>query len=209
MERTDAPQDATAEVAAMKGELQWWRSLAVVMLLVGGVVAFLLVREVRSHRADNARLDVLQKQVEAMGGTLLGARVDDLMLVDAAGGTGSTGFADSPMSLVVLLSTRCPSCEASAPAWAHVAAKLELEGVPTRMIVVDAGGAPQDAPKWAGLTPHGVRDAERTWLREVPGVPAGVLVDGGGVVRRVWLRQLDAAEVGRIVAAVMGDLRAP
>lgn len=197
------------QVAALKSELGWWRSLAIMMLVVGGIVAFLLVREVRSHRADNARLDVLQRQIEAMGGTLLGSRVDDLALVDAAGGTGSTAFADTPMSLVVLLSTQCPSCEASAPAWAQIAGKLAREGVPTRMIVVDAGGAPQDAPKWAGLTPHGVRDAERTWLREVPGVPAGVLVDNAGVVRRVWLKQLDASEVDRVVAGVVGDLKAP
>ncbi|HEX2837075.1 MAG TPA: hypothetical protein VHN77_03000 [Phycisphaerales bacterium] len=207
MEHTDAPQEPAAQLAALKGELGWWRSLAIVMLIVGGGVAFLLLREVRSHRADNAQLDVLQKQIEAMGGTLLGSRVDDLALVDAAGAIGSTAFAGSPLSLVVLLSTQCPSCEATAPAWAQIAGKLEQEGVPTRMIVVDAVGAPQDAPRWAGLTPHGVRDAERTWLREVPGVPAGVLVDSTGVVRRVWLRQLDASEVDRIVAGVVSDLR--
>ncbi|MFO0831484.1 MAG: hypothetical protein U0637_06535 [Phycisphaerales bacterium] len=207
-ERPGEPR-VDAGSAALRGEALWWRAVAVLLLVLGGVMALLLVREVRSHRADNERFEVLQRQVEALGGTLLGQRVDDLTLVGPGGEVLQTSFAGGPCTLVVLLSEHCGACEASAPAWAQVTAKLGAEGVRTCMVVSDSGSPPQALARWAGLAPHAARDAERTWLRQVPGVPAGVLVDSGGVVRRLWLRPISGEDVEGVVGAVRQELAAP
>jgi thiol-disulfide isomerase/thioredoxin len=205
----DVHSGAGDDAATLRGEVAWWRGLAAALLVAGSAVSFLLVREVRSHKADNARFEELQKQVDAVGGSLLGSRVEDLVLIDVAGVAASTSFASSPMSLIVLLSEHCPACETSAPAWAQVEAKLGGEGVPARLVVVNAALPPTDHPRWAGLAPHAVPDAGGTWLRRVPGVPAGVLVDSAGVVRRLWMRPIAGSEVDDVVQEALREVARP
>lgn len=207
MSHAEQPAGTESQIATLRSEVAWWRGLSIAMLVVGVAVAFLLVREVRSHNTDNARMDVLQKQIDAMGKVLKDTRVEDLTLVNAQGEAASTDFSSAPLTLVILLSNHCSACESSAPAWAMVSSQAQAEGVPTRMIVTDAGAKPEPSQRWAGLVPHIARDAERTWLRDIPGVPSGVLVDSGGVVRQTWVRPLSPADVEGVVASVKLELQ--
>ncbi len=204
---TDDPAIGREKFAELRGEVVWWRALAITALVVGATVAFLLVREVRSHRADNARMDVLQQQIQAMGNVLKGSRVDDLPMVGVDGGATRTDFASAPLTLIILLSGHCAACESAAPAWAQVAARAAREGIVTWVVVIDAGERPEDSLRWAGMTPWAVPGAERTWMRGVPGVPAAVLVDSAGVVRETWVRPIGPAEVEGVVASVQLELQ--
>ncbi len=201
--------DHESRVSELRGEAAWWRGLAIALLVVGAVVAWLLVREVRSHNSDNARIDVLQKQIEAMGSVLRGTRVEDLTLLGAQGSRNSTVFDAAPLTLVVLLSNHCTACETAAPAWAQVVARLSSEGVPSWMIVTDPGNVVEDSSRWAGLAPYSVPDADRTWLRGVPGVPSAVLVDQHRVVRATWLRPIGPSDVDGVVQVVREELLKP
>jgi hypothetical protein len=104
---------------------------------------------------------------------------------------------DGP-ALLLVFSSRCPACRAVLPIWEELYASAGPDGPSVIGLQTDA--EPTDA--LLTFPVHRV-DAERSpGMERIPYVPATVLVDADGNVRRVWFGPLDpqaVRELGELI----------
>lgn len=162
-----------------------------------------LVRENRSlqHAASEA--------VESAGaaGLTIGERLTTLTPMGFAPSTDAANpldFADGrPATLLVLVGGACETCTLTLPYFNTLRSMWADAGIEFVGVELDATD-----PAQLHHTAHAqfpmvcVEHGEKTWLRRVPLVPAAVLVDNQGVVRRTWFGVLSARQQEELAAAL-------
>lgn len=171
----------------------------------------------------------LRKQIEALqhraseaieqgssGALLVGQQTTPLKTIGCSAGEAgeradALEFGDGRLVTVLLLvSGGCDICTHSFPYFHALAESLSGEGMRFATVQVDAHavselkhGGTASAPSCA------VESAEDTWLRRAPMVPAVVVVDAAGVVRKTYFGELSARQQGELHALLvsLGDGR--
>lgn len=158
----------------------------------------LSVQVVRLSR-ENTRLKAAPEAMEkAEGGALAVGEI--LPPLTALGPTGAPApsaesnyltLRDGRLATVVLaMGGACETCSATKPYFESLARDHAGGGVIFVAVEVDTG-KPQDLHASGAVLPNVmVEQAETTWLRRVPLVPAVILIDGEGAVRRTWFGSL-------------------
>lgn len=182
-----------------------WISNAFVLVLTGVVayVMYALVMENRELRAQLAAFGTTSVDDLAPGDPLprLGLRSlegTEASLPGLAGGGGVVAF----------LTTTCPFCEQTLPAWRTVAEASARRGVPfvgvsfhelepTRAYVTERGIT------WPLWVADGAASADTA---RVHSVPFTVLIDSAGGVVRAWQGPLAPADVDALIAALDGEI---
>ena len=122
-----------------------------------------------------------------------GERLGPIQLMDPDGASRPLSFAGDDQRTVLLFFTPdCPACRATLPVW-H-----ELESLETSARILGVNLEAPGASQGDGLVTFGFPfpvfgiDPERSeGLREISYVPATVILDGDGVVRKLWFGELD------------------
>ena len=167
-----------------------------------------LTREIRSlHSAGS-------EAVESAGaaGLTIGERLTTLTpmgLAPTDGAANPLDFADGrPGTLLVLVGGACETCTLTLPYFNTLRGMWADSGVEFVGVELDATD-----PAQLHHTAHAefpmlcVEHGEKTWLRRVPLVPAAVLIDNQGVVRRTWFGVLSARQQQELAEALEGARR--
>lgn len=154
-------------------------------LLIGGLMLLCLVLAgielalVGRNRELRAQVTELQRpRLPALEGRLFPA----LELIGERGDVFSlTEVADTHATLLFVSSPACDYCELARPHWERVAAGLA--GTPLRVAELVLEPESGDDTSHAAFAPRlTAGPAEELLLRELPGLPAALLIDARGVV---------------------------
>ena len=132
-----------------------------------------------------------------------GDRLGSLVLIEEDGGTGPVAFAPAEeRTLLLFFSSSCPACLETLPQWERL-----LFGVstgPPRIVgvQVDVDSAPADV----SFPLYRVDREGSAALRQIPFVPATVLLDPAGVVESIWFGVLDNEAERRLAAWLAGGV---
>jgi thiol-disulfide isomerase/thioredoxin len=125
-----------------------------------------------------------------------GERLGPIELLDGQGSGKPLTFAgDADHTLLLFFTPTCPACRNTVPVWHQLVASLDSR---PRILGIDLAppgtpGASQELGSEAWPFPvFRVDPAHSAGLSRIPYVPATVIVDGDGVVQRVWFGELDA-----------------
>lgn len=191
-------EETRAETA---GTRTWIAFSLVVSLLAAGLAVLVVVLH-RRNLALAHELAAVQVQIATRAGIQVGERVEDLTLLD--GSRLRLAGADRA-TLVIAVSHTCGTCKASLPVWGAIADGLRGSPVEVVLVDVDAREASEAIEAPAPLTPRLVRDGERTWLKRLSVVPAGLLLDREGVVVKAWWGELAPGSAGTTLAEIQGE----
>ncbi len=171
-----------------------WAGSAMFLILAVGVtyVVWALANENRALEAEIARL---RSQSSILGASMQpGDELPPVSLTNLAGRSAVLSDLAPGGGVIAFLTTTCPFCRQTLPAWNRLAAAYTASGVP--FIGVSLDGA---EPTRAYVAETGV--AWQAWVSEdpltasaelkVPLVPLTVLVGQNNVVERVWSGALE------------------
>ncbi|MBL8745777.1 MAG: hypothetical protein JNK58_05395 [Phycisphaerae bacterium] len=161
------------------------------------VLSILLLRATAANRAlQHSFSEAIEKVGSA--GLAVGEQVESLSIAGMKGGeslpvpSAALTFGDGRTgTLLLLMSGGCDTCTFSIPYFSRIAALAETMGLVAVGVQLDA--ASEADFKYGGETGFpvvAVKDSPRTWLRRVPIVPAIVLLDAEGGVKKTYFGEL-------------------
>lgn len=95
----------------------------------------------------------------------------------------------SPKTVVLALSTNCHFCTESAEFYRELSLQCQQRHIPIIAVLPQEIAASQSYLTGEGVTVDEVRQAQLSDLR-VDGTPTVVIVDGNGIVKKVWYGKL-------------------
>ena len=107
----------------------------------------------------------------------------------------------SPKTVVLALSTNCHFCTESAGFYRELSQRCHQKNVPIIAVLPQEVAASQSYLTDEGVTVDEVRQAQLSDLR-VDGTPTLVIVDGSGVVKRVWIGKLPSSKEKEVFDAI-------
>ncbi len=186
----------------IKCRLPEWISSTLFLILMLGVayVVWALTSENRELKSEIAQL---RAQSSILGASLQpGDELPALAISDLAGRSATLSDLMPGGGVIAFLTTTCPFCEATLPAWnglsrAYAASDVPFAGVSLDDAELTRAYAAEMDVRWPLWLPEDPLEAG-TELR-VPLVPLTVRVGAGGVVERVWRGALGEEDVGALL----------
>jgi len=186
--------------------------LAVYAAFVSVACAALVWQTLGLRRQIAAKLSTAGDAIEqgSSGALLVGQQTTPLAIIGcrAAGAVAPPDALDfddgRALTVLLLVSGGCDICSLSFPYFHALAESLSGGELRFAAVQVDAR-APGDLKHdgTAAAPSCAVESAERTWLRRTPMVPAIVVVDGAGVVRKTYFGELSARQQGELHALLV------
>jgi len=160
----------------------------VVACIALAVLVIFMARQNRHLKESAASFSAAQIPRDALKA---GDRVDPFELIGEANRRERLEFAaDGPKTLLLVFSTHCPACEKTLPLWSDFLAAGPPAGVRAIGIQTDRPGASPDLGDIVPASLHfpvfSVDKPGSSALDRIPYVPSTVLLDGHGLVVRVW-----------------------
>lgn len=153
----------------------------------------------RTRELEAALTEMTRLRARAVGlaeGTVLAPAT----LLDPSGSPIPLRFDDTVGTLLLFHAAGCGACGTTRPLWATAVSEAARPDV--RVLVVQTDGATQRVDL-EGLPPSlAVPLPPEGWLGALPAVPATLLLDSAGVLRRAWFEELDAAARAELVQAL-------
>lgn len=200
-----------------KARVSDWASSAL-MLVVAAAAAFMIWslavenREMKQEISDlYAELNALQETTALQDTLAEGDTIPDTPVVGLAGETSSLDELIARGGVIAFLTTTCPYCEETLPAWSRLADQYAARGVPFVGVVLGGATPVSDYvsrhaiewPIWS-LDDSATADDVRVSL-----VPYTALIAPDGVVKQVWSGVLEASDSARLAAALDEELHEP
>ena len=133
--------------------------------------------------------------------------IEPLILMDESGEEMTLEFSDGQTkSLMLVFTLACSACETTFPVWSEIVPIEDTSRLRVIAIRLDGEGAPAEAS--VNLLPFPVHSAdvpETSSLRKISALPVTILLDGYGVVEKVWsgvLSQKDADALRETINAL-------
>lgn len=195
---TEAPSSGTHRGAPFP----WFTSFLAVACVALTCLVLILSQRVARLRAelDDAMLKAQRAAARDGQQTMLGLKLASISAVDASGARSQPRLDAPGRRLVLVGSAQCHVCEAARPFWAEIAHRAADAKLDTVCLLTDNRPNPHDAAE-LGAPVFLIERFESTPLGALPTVPA-VLLLRDGVVERVWLGSLEAAEQDQVRAAL-------
>jgi thiol-disulfide isomerase/thioredoxin len=160
-------------------------SLAAVLLAV--LVVLLAAQNFRLKR------QLAEHDQAPLGGLEIGERLGPVELLGPAGESRPLTFSsEQPRTVLLFFTPSCPACRATIPVWLELIEAIET---PARILGVNLGGPEASAGEelvtggWP-FPVFGVEPEQSSGLHRITHVPATVILDGTGTVRKVWFGEL-------------------
>ena len=102
-------------------------------------------------------------------------------------------------TMVLAISTTCHFCNESAPFYDELASQCKQQHVRTIAVLPQPTVEAESYLKDKGIAVDEVRQATLSGLR-INGTPTLLLVDGGGIVRSVWIGKLESSGEKEVLA---------
>lgn len=188
------------------GVFVWFLVIAVAGL---GVLTLLLVQNNRSLKTQVHDLEQALARERTRDSLATGDRLSTLVTFDSNGVRDERTFRTGKATVVFLLASKCPYCEETIPVWREAIAAthaLDSGKVDLLTIQTDAKRADELKPIGGGLDARYAEQHAGTWLLRVPVSPGAMLVDGNGVVRRVWFGMPSETDKNELVQALLGAM---
>lgn len=193
-----------------KARVSDWASSAL-MLVMAAAAAFMIWslaaenREMKQEISDlYAELNALRETTALQDSLAEGDTIPDTPVVGLAGEMSSLAELTSRGGVIAFLTTTCPYCEETLPAWTRLADQYAARGVPFVGVVL--GGAtpvPDYASRheieWPLWTLDGSATAEDVGVSLVPYT---ALIAPGGHVKQAWSGVLEESASARLAAAL-------
>jgi thiol-disulfide isomerase/thioredoxin len=197
---------ATGGAARAEGgrTFTWFLMIAVIGL---GVLVGLLVRS--NHRLKeqvNLAEQALARE-RTRDSVATGDELSAIVTQNADGAQEEKTFRAGKATVVFLIAGKCPYCEETIPVWQEViraTRAIEAGKVELLTIQTDAKSGAELRVIGGGVEPRLVAKQAGTWLLRVPISPGAMLVDGNGVVRRVWFGMPSEKDREELVQALLG-----
>lgn len=143
------------------------------------------------------------------GAVVVGESVPDLVAIARDGspvllnGSNALAFRDGRFATVILATSGdCEACSHSLPVFDVMAKENIATGVMVVGVQINAMKGEELKPSPGTLPIVMVNDAANSWLRRIPMVPAVIVIDGNGAVRKTWFGTLSAAQQDELAATV-------
>ena len=177
-------EDAVAQPGAEAGRGgQWFTIFLAVACLALAVEVTLLVIKTRRLEGEIARLSAAMqpKTVE------VGEAFEPLTLVGEDGKEKLLEFGEGqPHTLMLLFTMSCPACEKTFPIWCEIIPTEETPALRVAAIRLDRDPEPVEASTNVLPVPVYTAKERGKTLQKITRIPTTVLVDGSGVVNKVW-----------------------
>ena len=171
-----------SEAEASRGG-QWFTIFLAVACLALAVEVILLVSKTRRLEGELSRLNaaVQPKTVE------VGDAFEPLTLIGEDGEETSLEFGQGqPHTLMLLFTMSCPACEKTLPIWSEIVPAEDTPDLRVAAIRLDKDPEPVEASISVPPVPvYLVKERGKT-LQKITRIPTTVLVNGSGVVEKVW-----------------------
>jgi hypothetical protein len=159
-----------------------------------------LFLQIRRTRQLEAALTEMTRQRARERGLAEGAALAPGTLLDPAGALVPLRFDDTVGTLLLFHAAGCGACTTTRPLWLSAVAEAARPDV--RVLSVQTDGATERIDL-EGLPPSlAVPLPPEGWLAALPAVPATLLVDSAGVLRRGWYGELDGPTRAELVRAL-------
>lgn len=188
--KVQSPSGVRADDGSAAGavrSLRWMAGALAVASLGLCVLVTMLAKQNRELKAELARATV----PPAPDSLSVGQKMKPLELVARDGAAFPLKFGpDQPATLVLVVSGDCGHCEKMLPFYDEVLAKVNNAKLRVVAIQTDAKKPADLEPMPATITAYLPVEGRKTWLREVPVVPAAFLVDKAGTITHEWLGEV-------------------
>jgi hypothetical protein len=194
-----SPKDVP--VAKGPGSGRLFLGFLILATVVLAVLVTLLSLENRRLKASLSR--VIDQSMPAS--LAVGRAVPPIEVTDRTGSPATLLFAgQAPATLVMVISGSCDQCQSMIPVWARQIDRASNPRVRIVCIQTDAV-APDLFEKMEQSWPlYGGIKGKRGWVRDVPIVPATLLLDAGGVITHTWLGRMDDEQAEALMFALIG-----
>lgn len=179
-----------------------WISNALLLILAVGVayVMWALASENRELKSEIAQL---RAQSSSLGPSLQrGDPLPTVLLADLAGRSASLSALVPRGGVITFLTTTCPFCKQTLPAWARIAEAYAANGVPFVSVSLDDAERTRSYVAELGISwPLWLPDDPATASAElqVSQVPLTILVGPDSAVERAWIGALVEADVDALL----------
>lgn len=202
--RQPATRPAQQERGA--GVFAWF--LIITVLVLGGLT-LMLVRTNAGLRAQLLAAEQALARERTRDSLAKGDTLAPITSVRPDGSEDRRTFAIGKPTVVFLVAGKCPYCDETLPVWqqAIIATRAAEAGkVDLLTIQTDAKRSTDLRPLPPPMEARFVPQQAGTWLLRVPISPGALLVDGNGVVRRVWFGMPSEQDRQELVQALLGVL---
>jgi hypothetical protein len=174
----------------------------VFLVLACVVLAVLVVLLARQNMKLKEEIGTITGTVPVEDALKPGDSLEAMTLLDEGGEKVELDFGgENGRTVLLVFSVHCPACEKTLPVWSEMFARAPASGA--RVI-----GIQLDMPADEGglLTPSlpfpvfGVERSDVDPLKKVPYIPATVVLEGNGVVEKVWFGILSGEDQDDILA---------
>ena len=186
--------------SAVRG-LRWMVGALAVASLGLCVLVTLLATQNRELKAELARVTVPPAPESLRVGTVM----KPLELVARDGAAFPLRFGSGQAAtLVLVVSGDCGHCEKMLPIYDEVVVRVSNPKLRVVAIQLDAKNPADLEPTPATLPAYMPVEGGKTWLRDLPVVPAAFVVDRAGVITHEWLGEIPDADRDGILFALIG-----
>lgn len=219
---TPTPTPTPTPPAPSRSRLDWFTAALLFGVIALGALVLLLIAQNRRLIDKNIVLERALVEERTKDALAVGQSIAPLRLTAADGTTIAPSFTGPNWTLIFLLDSHCPYCEATLPVWTSVlttTAQAHADGSPSRastsqpsstsqrpdilVIQSDATRPDQLRPLPAPLVPLCAESSAGTWLNRVPIAPAVLLIDTHAVVRKAWFGVPSDRDRDQLVQAVL------
>lgn len=172
-----------------------------------GVLVLLLARTNSALRQQLIAAEQALARERTRDSLATGDTLSPIACTRADGSLDQRTFTSGKPTIVFLIAGSCPYCEETIPLWKEAIAATratETGAVELLTIQTDAKRADQLRVLGGGLEPRFVAQQAGTWVLRVPISPGAMLVDGRGVVRRVWFGMPSERDQHDLAQALLG-----
>ena len=161
----------------------WFTIFLAVACLALAVEVMLLVRKTRRLEGEIARLSAAMQP----GTVEVGDAFEPLTLIGEDGEEVSLRFGHrQPHTLMLLFTMSCPACEKTFPIWSEIIPAEETPALRVAAIRLDRDpGLVEASTNVLPVPVYTAKERGKT-LQKITRIPITVLVDGSGVVEKVW-----------------------
>ena len=162
---------------------QWFTIFLAVACLALAVEVVFLVSKTRRLEGEIARLSAAMQ----LGTVEVGDAFEPLTLIGEDGEETSLELGQGqPHTLMLLFTMSCPACEKTFPIWSQIIPTEETPALRVAAIRLDKNPEPVEASTNILPVPvYSVKERGKTF-RKITRIPTTILVNGSGVVEKVW-----------------------
>lgn len=192
--------DDGSTASAVRG-LRWMVGALAVASLGLCVLVTLLARQNRELKAELSRVSVPR----APESLTVGKTLKPLALLDREETFFTLEFGPvRHATLVLVTSGGCPHCEKMLPVYDEVITRVGNPNLRVVVIQTDAKSAAELEPMPGTLMAYAPIEGGKTWLRDVPVVPAAFLVNKAGVITHEWLGEILDSDRDKFMFPLVG-----